>query len=83
MDRIGGCQIVYGGTGSLHVDLPAPTGTPLCINKEGKGSARAWSVAAPMPKSDSFSREKREMLNDGRWHSIFCLPLTMRMAISL
>ena len=74
MDRIGGCQIVYGGTGSLHVDLPAPTGTPLCKNKEGKGSARAWPVAAPMPKSDSFSREKREMLNDGCWHSIFSLP---------
>ena len=86
MDGIGGCQIVYGGTGSLHVDfqaptgtplcknkegslhvdLQAPTGTPLCKNKEGKGSARAWPVAAPMPKSDSFSREKREMLNDGR-----------------
>ena len=30
-------------------------------------------MAAPMPKSDSFSREKREMLNDGRWHSIFLL----------
>ena len=37
MDGSGGCQIVYGGTGSLHVDLQAPTGTPLCKNKEGKG----------------------------------------------
>ena len=54
MDRAGGCQIVYGGTGSLHVDLQALTETPLCKNKEGKGSTRAWPVAAPMPKSDSF-----------------------------
>ena len=65
MDGTGGCQIIYGGTGSLHVDLQVPTGTPLCKNKEGKGSARAWPVAALMPKSDSFSREKREVLNDG------------------
>ena len=41
MDGTGGCQIVYGGTGSLHVDLRAPTETPLCRNKERKGSARA------------------------------------------
>ena len=27
--------------------------TPLCKNKEEEGSARAWPVAAPMPKSDS------------------------------
>ena len=54
MDGTGGCQIVYGGIGSLHVDLWAPTETPLCRNKERKGSARAWPVAAPMPKSDSF-----------------------------
>ena len=59
MDGTGGCQIVYGGTGSLNVDLQAPTGTPHCKNKEGKGSARAWPVAAPMPKSDSFF-EKEE-----------------------
>ena len=58
-----GCQIVYGGTGSLHADLQAPMETPPCKNKEGKGSARAWPVAAPMPKSDSFVREKREVLN--------------------
>ena len=41
MDGTGGCQIVYGGTGSLHVDLRAPTETPLYRNKERKGSARA------------------------------------------
>ena len=63
VDGTGGCRIVYGGTESLHVDLQAPTETPLCKNKEGKGSARAWPVAAPMPKSDSFL-ERREM-NDG------------------
>ena len=33
--------------------------------KKKEGSARAWPVAAPMPKSDYFSREKREMQNDG------------------
>ena len=59
MDCVGGCQIVYGGIGSLHIDLQAPMETPPCKNKEGKGSARAWPVAAPMPKSDSFP-EKRE-----------------------
>ena len=59
MDGTGGCQIAYGGTGSLNVDLQALTGTPHCKNKEGKGSARAWPVAAPMPKSDSFF-EKEE-----------------------
>ena len=41
--------------------------------KKKEGSARAWPVAAPMPKSDYFSREKREMQNDGSWHSIFLL----------
>ena len=55
VDGTGGCRIVYGGVESLHVDLQAPTETPLCKNKEEKeGSARAWPVAAPMPKSDSF-----------------------------
>ena len=54
MDGIGGCQIAYCGTESLHVDLQALTEAPLCKNKEGKGSARAWPVAALMPKSDSF-----------------------------
>ena len=51
--------------------------------KKKEGSARAWPVAAPMPKSDYFSREKREMPNDGSWHSVFCLPSTMGMAIFL
>ena len=54
MDGTGGCRIVYGGVESLHVDLQVPTETPLCKNKEENGSARAWPVAAPMPKSDSF-----------------------------
>ena len=53
-DGVGGCQVVYGGTGSLHADLQVPMETPLCKNKEGKGSARARPVAASMPKSDSF-----------------------------
>ena len=83
MKRIGGCQIAYDGTGPLQVDLPTLIGSPLCKNKEGKGSARAWPVAAPMPKSDSFSRERREILSDGSWHLVFCLPFTMGMAIFL
>ena len=37
-----------------NVDLQAPTKVFLCKNKEEGGSARAWPVAAPMPKSDSF-----------------------------
>ena len=55
MDGTRGCRIVYGGVESLHVDRQAPMETPLCKNKEEKeGSARAWPVTAPMPKSDSF-----------------------------
>ena len=56
----GGCRIVYGGIESLHVDLQAPTETPWRKNKGGKGSARAWPVAAPMPKSDSFGEKRDE-----------------------
>ena len=37
-----------------NVDLLAPTKVFLCKNKEEGGSARAWPMAAPMPKSDSF-----------------------------
>ena len=37
-----------------NVDLLAPTKVFLCKTKEEGGSARAWPVAAPMPKSDSF-----------------------------
>ena len=59
MDGIGGCQIVYGRIGSPHVDLQAQMETPLCKNR-GKGSARAWPVAAPMPKSDSFGEKRDE-----------------------
>ena len=41
------------------MDLRAPTKALPCKDKEKGGSARAWPVAALMPKSDSF-REKRE-----------------------
>ena len=37
-----------------NVDLQAPIKASLCKNKEEGGSARAWPVAAPIPKSDSF-----------------------------
>ena len=81
MGRTGGYQIVCGGSGPLQVVLPAPTGTPPCKTKEKEGSARTWPLAAPMPKSDYFSREKREMQNEGSWHSVFCLPSTMGMVL--
>ena len=35
----------------------------LCKNKEEGGSARALPVAAPMPKSVSLLREKKESLD--------------------
>ena len=41
-------------------DLQAPTETPFCKNKGEKGSARAWPVAAPIPKSDSFGEKRDE-----------------------
>ena len=48
-DGVSGCQIVYGGTGSLHADLQTPMETPLCKNKEkggvGEGLARGRSDA--------------------------------------
>ena len=50
----GGCWIVRVPEDGRNVDLRAPTKTLLCKNKEKRGSARAWPVAAPMPKSDSF-----------------------------
>ena len=37
-----------------NVDLLVPKKVFLYKNKEEGGSARAWPVAAPMPKSDSF-----------------------------
>ena len=55
----GGCWIVRVPEDGCNVDLQAPMKTLLCKNKEEGGSARAWPVTAPMPKSDPFS-EKRE-----------------------
>ena len=50
----GGRRIVWILEDGRNVDQRAPIKTPLCKNKEEGGSARAWTVAAPMPKSDSF-----------------------------
>ena len=50
----GGCRIVWVLEDGCNVDLWAPIEAPLCKNKEEGGSVRAWPVAAPMPKSDSF-----------------------------
>ena len=50
----GGCWIVRALKDGGDVELWAPMKAPLYKNKEEGGSARAWPVAAPMPKSDSF-----------------------------
>ena len=52
--EFGGYQIVWVLEDGCNVDQWAPIKAPLCKNKEEGGSARAWPVAAPMPKSDSF-----------------------------
>ena len=59
----GGCRTVWVVEDRRTVDLWALIKAPLYKNKEEGGSARAWPVAAPMPKSVSFLREKRECLD--------------------
>ena len=44
-----------------NVDLQAPMKTLLCKNEEEGRSARAWPVAAPMPKSDPFSDKRKNV----------------------
>ena len=60
MGWTGGCWIVWAGVGWL---LCRPEGSDVALpckkNQKEEGSARALPVAAPMPKSDSFS-ERRE-----------------------
>ena len=51
-------------------------------NKEEGGSARAWPVAAPMPKSDPFS-EKRECLDGSVLAFCFRVPFTVGVAMYL
>ena len=48
----------------------------LCKNKKEGGSARASPVAAPMPKSVSFSKKKRDCL-EGECvaHVFVCMSL--------
>ena len=50
----GGCWIIRALKDGGDFELWALMKAPLCKNKEEGGSARAWPVAAPMPKSDSF-----------------------------
>ena len=59
MGGTGGCRIVWVSEDDCNVDLWAPTKASLCKSKEEGGSARAWPVTTPMPKSDSYW-EKRE-----------------------
>ena len=59
-----------------NVDLLALMKTLPCINKEEGGSARAWPVAAPMPKSDPFS-EKKECLDGSVLAFCFRVPFTV------
>ena len=47
----GGCQIVWVVEDRYTVDRRVLIKAPLYKNKEEGGSARAWPVAAPMPKS--------------------------------
>ena len=58
MDGTGGCRIVYGGVGSLQCrSAGSDENTSLQKQRKrgvGEGLARAWPVAAPMPKSNSF-----------------------------
>ena len=42
--------------------------------KKKEGSARAWPVAAPMPKSDYFSRERCRMMGLGTQFFAYLLP---------
>ena len=49
-------------------------------NKEEGRSARAWPVAAPMPKSDSFWEKKKECLVLA---FSFCVPFTVGVAMYL
>ena len=55
----GGYRIVWISEDGRNVDLWALTKALPCKSKKDGGSARAWPVAAPMPKSDSY-REKGE-----------------------
>ena len=63
-----------------NVDLPAEIKALLCKNKEEGRSARAWPVAAPMPKSDSFWEKKKECLVLA---FSFCVPFTVGVAMYL
>ena len=65
-----------------NVDLLAPMKTLPCKNKEEGGSARAWPVAAPMPKSDPFS-EKKECLDGSVLVFCFRVPFTVGGAVYL
>ena len=65
MDRTGGCQIVMMGQDHCWSISRLRLEHPSAKTKKKEGSARAWPVAAPMPKSDYFLRERREMQNDG------------------
>ena len=54
------------------------------LQKRGRrGVGGAWPVAAPMPKSDPFFREKRECLDGSVLAFSFCVPFTVRMAMYL
>ena len=53
-----------------------------CKNKEEGGSARALPVAAPMPKSVSLLREKKES-SDCLVLGSVCVPVRMRMRIGV
>ena len=58
-----GYWIVEAGEGLLLLCWTVDSGYGTSLQKQGRrGSARASTVAAPMPKSVSFSEKKRECL---------------------
>ena len=77
----GGCRIVWAVIGSPQC-WSAGSVESSSLQKQGKqgGSARAWPVAAPMPKLDSFLREKRGCLD---WRSDLRTFFTVGVAMYL
>ena len=73
---VGGCRIVWAVLGSPQCWSSGSVGSSF-LQKQGKqgGSARAWPVAAPMLKSDSFIERKERMLRLA-FRSVFFLLRT-------
>ena len=74
---VGGCRIVWAVLGSPQRWSPGSVeSSSLQKQKKQGGSARAWPVAAPMLKSDSFIESKGGGCLD--WHSDLCVFFFLR-----